>query len=775
MPRLFLPPILSLSNGILLILASPLPLSAADYTVNDRFEKQVLTYEAADKANPPPQGAIMLAGDSQFFRWKTANEDLSGYTIVNRGIDSFQTSDLLHYTDRLVLPHKPRMIILHVGGNDVHTGKTPERLLGDFQTFVAKVHAVLPDVPIAFSSITPGPGRWDEADRRKAANKILKDYIATQAGLHFIDLWDAMLTTDGKPRDDIWVEDRVHPNHAGYLIRVKIMRPLLGEPDRDNILPNVTLKPAETIRLWPGAAPGESGKVGPEYVLPERPRPFDQITDVSVPTLAVFQPAPDKRTGTGVLLIPGGGLERLALEHEGYEAAEWLTEHGITAFMLKYRVPPRDPKERWKVGLQDAQRAMGLIRANAAKWGVDADAIGSIGFSAGAEINVMLAVYHAEPRQYAPVDAADTLSTRPDFNIAIYGGGFADPRANALREDITTRLNQNTPPMFLAHTFDDQALSSIILMNALKRANVASELHIFGAGGHGFGVRDTGLPVGHWRELCLNWLAWQGWLDTASIRSYAREFFPAWTGDATTLPRFSMSAHTEDQALAYAAQRRVVNQTLARGTTIAGYKGAYTSTTAQASIGVTQAMHGVLFKSGRIEAAPAPTVALDPRRPVFVETEIGYIMAVDIGTKLRVPRQALTAVESMVPVIELPVNVGPLMGGKVNAADAIAANFGSSRFIVGTPVSPHTLNNPDTLAVSLKHDGQVLHETTGADVAGGQAQNLMTLINQILDQGHVVHQGDLIICGALGGAKPGEKGSYTATYGRLGTIEFKLE
>jgi 2-keto-4-pentenoate hydratase/acetyl esterase/lipase/lysophospholipase L1-like esterase len=761
---------------MLLVIAATLslPLAAAEPPEN-RFEKQVLAYEAADRANPPPQGAIMLAGDSQFFRWKTVEEDLSGYTVVNRGIDSFQTSDLLHYTERLVLPHKPRMIILHVGGNDVHTGKTPERLLADFQAFVAKVHAALPGVPIAFSSLTPGPGRWDEADRRKAANKMLKDYIATQPGLHFIDLWDAMLTADGKPREDIWVEDRVHPNHAGYLIRVKIMRPLLGDPDKANILPNVALKPARVIRLWPGAAPGETNKAGPEYVLAERPRPFDQITDVSVPTLSIFQPAPEKRTSTGVLVIPGGGLERLAIEHEGYEAAEWLVEHGITAFMLKYRVPPRDPKQRWKVGLQDAQRAMGLIRANAAKWDVDADAIGSLGFSAGAEINVMLSVYHAEPRQYAAVDSADTLSTRPDFNIALYGGGFADPRANALHEDITTRLNKNTPPMFIAHAFDDQALSSIILMNALKRANVASELHVFGAGGHGFGVRDTGLPVGRWRDLCLEWLDWQGWLDTPPVRAYARDFFSAWTGDSAILPRFSTAARSDDQALAYAAQRRIVNQTLAHGTAIAGYKGAYTSAAAQATIGATGAMHGVLFKSGRIEASAAGGITLDPRRSLFVETEIGYVMAVDIGTKLRVPRHALSAVESMVPVIELPVNVAPLMGGQINAADAIAANFGSSRFIVGTPVSPLTLGPPDSFAVSLKRDGQVLHDTTGADVSGGQAKNLMTLINQIIDQGHVIHQGDLIICGALGGAKPAVKGSYTATYGRLGTIEFKLE
>jgi lysophospholipase L1-like esterase len=197
-----------------------------------RFEKNVQAYEAADKIQPPPTGAILLAGDSQFFRWKTLHEDLSGYTIVNRGIDSFQLSDVLQFTDRLILPHKPRMIILHVGGNDVHNGKTPERVLEDFKTFIARIHAALPNMPIAFSSITPGPGRWDEADRRKRTNQTIKDYVATQQGLHFIDLWDAMLTPEGQPREELWVEDRVHPNHAGYLLRVQIMRPLLGEPDR---------------------------------------------------------------------------------------------------------------------------------------------------------------------------------------------------------------------------------------------------------------------------------------------------------------------------------------------------------------------------------------------------------------------------------------------------------------------------------------------------------------------------------------------------------------
>ncbi len=201
-------------------------------TPENRFEKNVQAYETADKTAPPPKNAILLVGDSQFFRWKTLGEDLPDYTIINRGIDSFQFSDILHFFDRLVLPYKPRMIVLHVGGNDVHNGKPAERVLGDFKTFVAKVRTVQPNVPIAFSSTTPGPGRWDEADKRKQTNKLLKDYIATQKNLHFIDLWDAMLTKEGQPREELWVADRVHPNHDGYLVRVKIMRPLLGKPDK---------------------------------------------------------------------------------------------------------------------------------------------------------------------------------------------------------------------------------------------------------------------------------------------------------------------------------------------------------------------------------------------------------------------------------------------------------------------------------------------------------------------------------------------------------------
>jgi len=198
--------------------------------LQERFEKKVLEYEAGDKTSPPPQGAILFAGDSQFYRWKTIHEDLPGYTLINRGIDSFQFPDLLRYFDRLVLPYRPRLIVLHIGGNDVHNGRTPAQLLADLQAFAARVHNGLPGVRIVYSGITPGPGRWDEAPQRVEANRAIQQYVATQPELAFVDLWSAMLTPEGKPREDLWVEDRVHPNHAGYLIRVKLTQPLLGPP-----------------------------------------------------------------------------------------------------------------------------------------------------------------------------------------------------------------------------------------------------------------------------------------------------------------------------------------------------------------------------------------------------------------------------------------------------------------------------------------------------------------------------------------------------------------
>lgn len=196
------------------------------------FERMIAGFEAEDKANPPPTGAIVLAGDSQLYRWKTLKEDLPDFTIINRGADGFTFPEVLQFMDRTVIPYKPRLIVLHIGGNDVNARRTPEQILGDFKTFVARVHEKLPGTPIAFTSITPSPGRWNQAEVRKQANTLVKDYIATQKDLHFINIWDAFLTADGQPREELWLADRIHPNHEGYKVRVNAMRPFLGKPDK---------------------------------------------------------------------------------------------------------------------------------------------------------------------------------------------------------------------------------------------------------------------------------------------------------------------------------------------------------------------------------------------------------------------------------------------------------------------------------------------------------------------------------------------------------------
>ena len=206
--------------------------TSAQEPATNRFEKNVAAYEAADKVSPPPANAILLVGDSQFFRWKTLGEDLPGYTIVNRGIDSFTMTDVVFFVNRLVLPYKPRMIVVHAGGNDVNTGRTPQQVLGDFQELVRAVRASMPKVPIVFSSVTPGPGRWSQAAVRTETNRLIKEYTQSQPNLVFLDLWTPMLTAGGQPRDDLWVEDRIHPNHTGYQLRAKLMLPILGPPDK---------------------------------------------------------------------------------------------------------------------------------------------------------------------------------------------------------------------------------------------------------------------------------------------------------------------------------------------------------------------------------------------------------------------------------------------------------------------------------------------------------------------------------------------------------------
>ena len=193
----------------------------------------------------------------------------------------------------------------------------------------------------------------------------------------------------------------------------------------------------------------------------------------------------------------------------------------------------------------------------------------------------------------------------------------------------------------------------------------------------------------------------------------------------------------------------------------------------QKRLGLNGPLTGVLFDSGRLNAADKPIVPLAPAPDTVVETELGYVIAENIATQVANDTQARECVQSIVPVIELPQNYSRRMGRVSTAKDMVASNIGSTRFIVGTPSKPPL--DADAIKVSLKHDGKVLHESSGANVKGGQWSNLRLLLNQITAHGQTVRAGSIIICGALGGAKPGEPGTYIADYGDLGTIQFELK
>ena len=205
-----------------------LPLLSAQPSSNSKWEKDIQAFEAADKTNPPPVGAILFLGASTTRLWKSLARDFPEYTVINRGFGGSQTSDAVFFADRIAIPYKPRLIVLQEGGNDINAGKTPEQVLSDFIAFADKVRAKLPHVRIAFTSLNPSPARWFQAEAQKKANQLVKEYVAKGQNLDFIDLWDAFLGPDGQPQAELFVADRLHNNEAGYKVRADLVRPHLS-------------------------------------------------------------------------------------------------------------------------------------------------------------------------------------------------------------------------------------------------------------------------------------------------------------------------------------------------------------------------------------------------------------------------------------------------------------------------------------------------------------------------------------------------------------------
>jgi len=272
------------------------------------------------------------------------------------------------------------------------------------------------------------------------------------------------------------------------------------------------------VELWLGTAPDESDpNIGPERIKtsPKLERKQVEVTEstklitgVTKPTITLYRPA-GKESGTAILICPGGGYWDLYWQLEGEEVAAWLNSVGITGIILKYRVPrrPDDVKgEPARRPLQDAQRAVSLVRSRAAEWGIDPQRIGIIGFSAGGHLAAATAT-RFEKRTYEAVDQIDKISCRPDFAIPVYSGYLKAKDKDELASHLT--IPAGTPPFFLVHGGDDivsEPENSVVMYLALKKKGIPAELHIYSDTTHDFAVRKSDRPYATWTDSCARWL-----------------------------------------------------------------------------------------------------------------------------------------------------------------------------------------------------------------------------------------------------------------------------
>jgi lysophospholipase L1-like esterase len=201
---------------------------AAGQIQTNRFDADIAAFEARDRTNPPPKDAILFIGSSSIRMWKTLAQDFTEHKVINRGFGGSEIADSVHFADRIVIPYRPKRVVMYAGGNDINGGKTPERVADDFKAFVKKLRAKLPDTPIAYISIAPNPARWSQVDRVRRANELIREFTTANQKMTFIDVFPHMLGDDGQPRPEIFLDDRLHMNEKGYAIWKKIVGPALS-------------------------------------------------------------------------------------------------------------------------------------------------------------------------------------------------------------------------------------------------------------------------------------------------------------------------------------------------------------------------------------------------------------------------------------------------------------------------------------------------------------------------------------------------------------------
>lgn len=274
--------------------------------------------------------------------------------------------------------------------------------------------------------------------------------------------------------------------------------------------------PVTVHRVWPGEPPAWNAPVeeekdtsGPDGRM-VADRPVIRLGNVAEPQLHLYRPR-TSASDTLVVICPGGGYSILAWDLEGTEIAEWLRGIGVTAAVLKYRVPTRGEPANWLAPVQDIQRSVAMIRSGAID-GIKAERVGVLGFSAGGNAATRAAT--ASRRHYEAIDEIDSADWKPDFGILVYPAWLVeqeDPKR--LIEDL--EVTESTPPMFFAHARDDRVtcMSSVTMFAELQRLGIPAALHVFSGGGHGFGARPTGAEPDAWPSLCEAWMRDRGWLS----------------------------------------------------------------------------------------------------------------------------------------------------------------------------------------------------------------------------------------------------------------------
>jgi len=266
------------------------------------------------------------------------------------------------------------------------------------------------------------------------------------------------------------------------------------------------------IPLWPDGAPNAVTDLGPETnaAKPTDNQPggraVTRLTNIVSPTLTVYRAPEGKNTGAAIVVFPGGAYRILAIDLEGTEVCDWLNSIGVTAVLVKYRVPESAEAPRYQAPLQDAQRAVGIVRSRAKEWSIDPQRIGVLGFSAGGHLSATL-LQNTAKRTYPRVDDADDTDCRPDFAVLVYPAYLSvQDKGEQIAPEV--QPHPGTPPLFLVQAEDDRGYiqGTLLYYRALVAAKIPAELHIYETGGHGYGLRPTSAPVTHWPQLAEAWL-----------------------------------------------------------------------------------------------------------------------------------------------------------------------------------------------------------------------------------------------------------------------------